>query len=251
MSVFLSTEIRSTGCWRTCLRKSSRRSSYAEKRVAARLKRSCVRSLLNEVAAAAHVTQEHVADAGGQGVVERGVLNWEWTQAILKAIDRHVPFASGTSIAIFTNDVYQYLKNPGIRDVIDDGVRQAIQPDVETVVVGHSLGSVVAFNLLAREGKALRWNVPLFVTVGSPLAVQEIFKSLRPVRHPACVTKWYNAMDERDVVALYPLNKKFFGVDPAIENKTDVRNFTANRHRIAGYLADPVVARRIYDALAD
>jgi hypothetical protein len=58
----------------------------------------------------------------------------------------------------------------------------------------------------------------------------------------------------RDVVALYPLDTKSFPLDPAnpaIENKTDVRNRTANRHGIAGYLDDQEVARRIYDALTE
>jgi hypothetical protein len=50
-------------------------------------------------------------------------------------------------------------------------------------------------------------------------------------------------------VALYPLKKPYFDVDPAIENKTDVHNRTSNRHGIAGYLDDKGIASRIYDAL--
>ena len=69
------------------------------------------------------------------------------------------------------------------------------------------------------------------------------------IGHPACAEKWFNAMDDRDVVALYPLDSEHFDVDPAIENKTDVDNFTENRHSIDGYLSDPVVAKRIYEAL--
>jgi hypothetical protein len=60
-------------------------------------------------------------------------------------------------------------------------------------------------------------------------------------------------MDERDVVALYPLATSVFPLDPAqpsIENKIDVRNRTQNRHGIPGYLDDAVVARRIYDAVS-
>jgi hypothetical protein len=63
------------------------------------------------------------------------------------------------------------------------------------------------------------------------------------------VKKWFNAMDERDIVALYPLSKKYFQVTPQIENKTDVQNPTENRHGISGYLGDPEVARRIHAAL--
>jgi hypothetical protein len=93
------------------------------------------------------------------------------------------------------------------------------------------------------------------VTVGSPLAVTEIRKTLRalaPCRCPQRVGAWFNALDERDVVALYPLDASNFPLDPvnpAIENKRDVRNKTENRHGIAGYLDDAVVARRIHEAL--
>jgi hypothetical protein len=69
------------------------------------------------------------------------------------------------------------------------------------------------------------------------------------LKHPPGIGKWFNAMDQRDVVALYPLNKKNFGIDPEVENKTNVLNHTRNRHGIAGYLDDEEVAKRIHDAL--
>lgn len=208
-----------------------------------------VKAVLQETARKEGITDDDVRTALGAQVVQRGPLNWEWLQGILKVIDRHVPFGSGASVALFTRDVYQYLKNPGIRDRIEAGVRQALRPGVETVVVSHSLGTVVAYNLLRREGKQNGWVVPLFVTLGSPLGVTAIKNALKPIKHPECASKWFNAMDERDVVALYPLDSNGFGVSPAIENKTDVRNHTDNRHGIAGYLDDEVVAKKIYDSL--
>jgi pimeloyl-ACP methyl ester carboxylesterase len=160
-----------------------------------------------------------------------------------------VPGGSSASIALATNDVYQYLRNPGVRDTIESGVRTAFSTVEPTVVVSHSLGTVVAFNLLRRDGVAMGWDIPLLVTVGSPLGVKAIRAALSPVEHPPSVRHWYNAMDERDVVALYPLDRAHFDVDPAVENKVDVRNRTSNRHGISGYLDDAVVASRIYDAL--
>jgi hypothetical protein len=213
------------------------------------------RSVLEEIRQKAGISDAQLAAAAGEEVVRRGPQNWEWFQGILQAIDRYVPHGSGTSIALFTRDVYQYLKNSAIRQQIEDGVSQALTPGVETVVVSHSLGTVVAYNLLRREGHLRGWKVPLFITVGSPLAITEIRKTLKgfaPTRCPECALAWFNAMDERDVVALYPLGTAQFPLDPlnpAILNKTDVRNRTRNRHGIAGYLDDKEVAKRIYDAL--
>jgi hypothetical protein len=212
-------------------------------------------ALMEEIRQKTGITEEQIALVVGQEVVNRGPLNWEWFQGFLRAVDRFVPHGSGASIALFTHDVYQYLKNSAIRETIDTGVSAAMTEGVEAVVVSHSLGTVVAYNLLRQQGHLRGWKVPLFVTLGSPLAVSEIRKTLRsfaPTRCPECVTSWFNAMDERDVVALYSLDTSRFPLDPAnpaIENKIDVSNKTRNRHGIAGYLDDQEVARRIYDAL--
>jgi hypothetical protein len=208
-----------------------------------------MRAILDEVQEKAGLTEDMVRAQAPAEAIERGPQNWAWVQAILSALDSHVPGASGASVALFTKDVYQYLKNPGIRAPIDTGVRAAFTPGRETVVVSHSLGTVVAFNVLRNHGEAAGWTVPLFVTLGSPLAVRVIKRSVAPIGHPACAAKWFNAMDERDVVSLYPLDAEHFDISPAIENKTDVDNDTENRHGISGYLSDPVVARRIHEAL--
>jgi hypothetical protein len=220
--------------------------------------RDFVMGILTEILAEKGVTDNQVlaeaeaaleARGGSAGFVERGPLNWGWVQGILSAIDRYVPGGSGASIALFTRDVFQYLQNAGLRGVIDDGVQQALTAGGESIVVSHSLGTVVAYNLLRRKGTELGWKVPLFVTLGSPLAIGKIRKSLSPIRFPQCAGAWFNAMDPDDVVALYPLDEHHFPVEPPIENKTDVKNQTENQHGIVGYLNDQEIAKRIYDAL--
>lgn len=208
-----------------------------------------IRDVFEELREREGIDKAKLAAVVGADVVEKGPLNWEWLQGILKAVDTYVPGASGASIALATNDVYQYMKNPVIHKMINDGVRKAITPGTPTVVVSHSLGTVVAYNLLNKDPQSNEWEVPLFVTLGSPLGVKAIRKTLKPISHPSCAQKWFNAMDERDVVALYPLDKNRFDVDPSIENKKDVDNPTSNRHGISGYLADAEVAAKIYAAL--
>jgi len=215
-------------------------------------------AVLEEILETRGVTHDQVlaeaeaaaAAAGEPGtVIKRGPLNWPWVRGIIAAIDRHVPGASGNGIALATRDVFQYLKNPGVRDTIEVGVRAAMTPGVESVVVAHSLGTVVGYNLLRREGKALGWKVPAFITLGSPLGVTAIRRALTPLQHPSCVSKWRNARDKDDVVALYSLDATHFGIDPAIENSSHVVNKTSNQHGISGYLSDARVAKWIHDAL--
>jgi hypothetical protein len=188
-------------------------------------------------------------------ILRAGPANWEWVQGVLRAIDRRLPYGSGASIALVTRDVYRYLTNRTIRDEIDEGVAKALSSEREAVVVSHSLGTVVAYNVLRRRGEAGGWKVPRLVTLGSPLGVQKIRQTLQGFDRiccPPCVSSWFNAFDQRDVVALYPLDTNSFPLNPLkpeIENKDDVRNETSNRHGITGYLDDSEVARRIHAAL--
>jgi hypothetical protein len=90
------------------------------------------------------------------------------------------------------------------------------------------------------------------MTLGSPLAVTVIkqkLASIQPIVFPAGVAEWFNAMDDRDVVSLYPLDEKNFRLTPSIENDTDVHNDTPTAHGISGYLGDKEIARKIYDAV--
>jgi subtilisin family serine protease len=74
------------------------------------------------------------------------------------------------------------------------------------VVVAHSQGSLIAYDVLRRLDPA-QIEVPLFVTIGSPLGLQEVQDVLRewtggrlPV--PPCVGRWVNVADQLDPVAL-------------------------------------------------
>jgi hypothetical protein len=212
---------------------------------------SALRSeLLEEIAQAQNITAQQiaaqfatdiVARGGDAGAIERGIGNWEWVHSILKLLDR-TPLGA-TAIDAFTRDVSVYLTNDTVQQRIDDIVRAAI-PDEPCMVIAHSLGTVVAYNVL----RALPPGAPIrFVTVGSPLGIQSIKRHLAtPLVMPRRVVQWYNAMDEQDIVALYPLDRNRFGIVPAIENKTTVDNQTGEHHGIVGYLQDTDVARVCY-----
>jgi hypothetical protein len=202
--------------------------------------------MLEEMAAAMGVTRDDIAREFAGAPIQRGPANWEWVQAILRAVDR-VPGLNSKAIDTFTRDVYVYLSYPGVRARID-GIVAAAFTNEPCVVLAHSLGTVVAYNVLLARAAAP--PVQRFVTVGSPLGIRAIQRHLAtPLSSPVCVGNWFNAFDDRDVVALMALDAVRFNVTPAIENKSDVLNFTDNRHGIEGYLADPVVAAKIAEFL--
>lgn len=205
-----------------------------------------VGAVLEEARKEAAITKAELAAIGGVQVMQRGPLHWEWSQAVIRAIDRHVPGGNGAAIALAAHDVYQYLHNPGFARSIDDAVRRAMPTNEESVVVAHSLGSVAAYNLLKMEGADRGWRVSRFVTLGSPLAITAVRGALGLREFPSCVREWFNAVDERDAVAIYPLDKRNFNVEPStIANKSDVDNDSENHHSAAGYLSDRDVAEKI------
>jgi len=194
----------------------------------------------------AGITDEQVQQEFGNNTTERGAQNWAWVQAIIRAIDRNAGGVSQSTIESIMRDVYLYTTRSGVRDEIDRIVGPALN-EKPCVVIGHSLGSVVAYNILRTDRRAL--NVRAYITVGSPLAIRAIRDQLRPIGFPASVKSWYNAFDPKDVVALYPLDAANFPVNPAVENYGRVENGTDNRHGIIGYLDNADVAKHVLDAL--
>ncbi|ACQ82330.1 V8-like Glu-specific endopeptidase [Beutenbergia cavernae DSM 12333] len=213
--------------------------------------------VMREWQLAVGLSDDEVVEASDEPeVIERGFGDWPWVRAVLRAIDQHLPGGSAATIALVTHDVYRYLTDSAIRETIDDGVASAMPDGEPTIVVGHSLGSVVAYHVLRSHVKADSWDVPLLVTVGSPLAVTAIratLKRLDPIRVPDPVGSWLNARDPRDVVALYPLTADRFPLPSSsrvqITDDSTIDNVTPNRHGISGYFAAPGVAKPILDAL--
>jgi hypothetical protein len=195
----------------------------------------------------AGITDDQVNTAYGDNPKPKGPQNWEWVQAIFRALDTHAPGFSGEMLEVFTRDVYLYSTRSGVQTVINGIVAAALSDAEPAVVVGHSLGSVVGYSVLRQDTRNL--EVPLYLTLGCPLGVRPIRNQLRPLTFPTPAAAWHNAYDDRDLVALYPLDDKHFPVTPAVSNYADVENHTDNRHGIAGYLDDPEVAAKIHQAL--
>lgn len=201
--------------------------------------------MAEEMRVQAGVTAADVDAEYGTNPKPKGPQNWEWVQAILRALDKKRGFTQAM-LENFMRDVYLYVRRQTVRDEIDDIVRRAMTTE-PTVVVGHSLGSVVALHVMLTVKSASQF--PLYVTVGSPLAIRPIRKLFEPLAYPVALKGWYNAYDKGDVVALYALDAANFAVTPEVENYDKVDNWTKNQHGISGYLDDSVVAQRILKAL--
>ncbi len=91
-------------------------------------------------------------------------------------------------------------------------------------------------------------QVPLYVTLGSPLPLISVQSALgRPRRVPKGVDRWLNGVDRDNFVTLGKgLTAATFA--SGIDNKLDIDN-GSDAHHIARYLSDPFICKAISDAL--
>jgi hypothetical protein len=150
----------------------------------------------------------------------------------------------------FLTDVGYYLDVPSIRKlvigIVADDVRKAADQHGSVVIIAHSLGSIVGYDVF--DTLAGEVDVRMLVTAGAPLGFPVVRRALLPsaAGHAAPAAQagpvpWLNAYDVHDFVCLVHPLKDLFGGAPR-----DERTFNASDpHSIQDYLGDPDVARPI------
>lgn len=173
----------------------------------------------------------------------------KWLKAIARAIEKVSPL-KGTMALRVLGQAHAYIRNKYVHNLVNENVRPIFEDDEPTIIVSHSLGTVVSYALLREFVRNDRpRQSPLWLTLGSPLGIDVVRKGFtKPRIRPAGVSRWLNAADPEDFVALNPaLSASDFG--PDIENVDDVENGPDNPHSIAGYLSDVRVAKAIMKAI--
>jgi hypothetical protein len=113
-------------------------------------------------------------------------------------------FGVGEHLLFFGDlvQVRRYQREDELAAQARSRVREAIASDAR-LVIGHSLGSVVAYEYLCLEPDQ---NVATLVTLGSPLGLRTVQDSLRTKdadgrpAHPPGVKRWVNIRDVDDPV---------------------------------------------------
>ncbi|PRZ04151.1 hypothetical protein BCE75_11172 [Isoptericola sp. CG 20/1183] len=188
--------------------------------------------------AGAAVGPDDGADVRAEGAVTDALA--EALARVLAAIDRFVPGLSGAAVLLFARDVHRYLVDPRVRAAIDDGVADALVGDEPAVVVAHSFGSVVAYEVL-RSAAAAGAQVPLLLTLGSPLAIRAVRDALRtagPLTWPEPVDRWVAVRDPADLLALHDLDAVRFPLAGAREVEILLVDNAAPGHHAAAAVVD-------------
>jgi hypothetical protein len=171
-------------------------------------------------------------------------------QRALNALSQSRFFAGLTERLIIgcIKQVHAYLTEESVRAEIHERV-DSVVGSATAVLVGHSLGSVVAYEAAcAHPG----WDLAL-VTLGCPLGIRNlVFDRLRPPpeggrgHFPVGAATWTNIADTGDVVALVKRLAPVFGdrvQDLLVDNGSKA-------HDVSPYLTAVPTGRAIAEGLA-
>ena len=164
----------------------------------------------------------YVADALVRGASAEALpLRPEVRVAILRTLVKHTFL-----------DAYAYFFG-GTGDLMRERVHESLDAvHGPAVVVAHGLGALIAHDVLREQAR----DVPLLITAGSPLGVQEIQALIpHPLRVPDGVSAWRNVADARDLVALDPtIRPEYLPADRVRDFL--VLNDSTHHHDVRNYL---------------
>ena len=158
----------------------------------------------------------------------------------------------------FLRDVAAYFYDDRKKQEMRDRLTQVLIPQSSPyVLIAHSLGTVISYDVLSGvTNQDVR--VPLFVTLGSPLGIQEVQDNIvHPLKEPVPVSDWRNFFDRLDPVALdqtlagdfQPRANSQHILDDVVVNPDSLRFVGFNPHSGTGYLSTNAVQSIVRNVL--
>jgi len=203
----------------------------------------------------------------------RDAHSWNiWLSRLLLTLGDHIPLLIRMlpeELRSTASEIDRYFNNSDgvarkIRDLLKRKLRPMIEQREDVLLIGHSLGSVIAYDALwelsHRDG--VKGKVD-FLTLGSPMGLHYIQRRLLGMNdhgkksYPDLIRHWINFSAEGDVTALNQNLKESFqpmlelGLAESIEDHCHgIYNFFRNDeglncHRSYGYLVSPAVGNVI------
>ncbi len=188
---------------------------------------------------------DFLRDIGGE-VIGAGIDAFESLTGVLSTL-------AGQVIKELQADLHSYYTDQASRDAIQQRLIDKIvqYQNHEIILISHSMGSIVAYDVLRRMGKDIQFNgifVEHFVTLGSPLGFAPVKSRIfdqnnGQLRTPSIVSQsWSNFADGRDIVTLDTRLSDDFAENSQGIKVVDDRvacDYPDNPHKSYGYLRTP------------
>jgi len=193
-----------------------------------------------------------------------------WLFGVADALPFLIPRVATDEVEVHLRDFNSYVRNRGgisesAREMLKSAIREASRSARPVLLIGHSMGSVIAYDALwqmAREERS-EARIDLFLTTGSPLGQKIVQRHLFGVtesgerRYPDNIGRWVNIAAVGELTAIDRVLKNDFSEMLAmglVESIEDIDSFNyyhmhgaLNVHVEYGYLVNDVTARVISD----
>jgi hypothetical protein len=206
------------------------------------------------------VTEKDIVEASSPG--KRFM---RWVYGVGDMFPFLIPHLASERVELHLRDLRRYVKNRnGIgdhtREMLKMPLRAAWESQRPLLLIGHSMGSVIAYDALWEMSHDGRDDLclELLLTMGSPLGQNYLQRRIRGhdrtgrERFPSNVQRWVNLAAVGDMTAIDPLLRNDFGemielgLVEAIEDIEIFNHFRQdgelNEHAEYGYLVNKVTA---------
>jgi hypothetical protein len=152
-------------------------------------------------------------------------------------------------LGVKLDDLAVYYDAADIRRTMRSRVSELVEnnKDKRIMLIAHSMGSIIAYDVMRGYDESQAVKIEHFVTVGSPLGLPLVRYKVREefgvARIPRAVRHWTNIADPEDRVALdcnltdeYRTSDGVRVEDILVHNEYVNRTGKANSHKIYGYL---------------
>ena len=156
----------------------------------------------------------------------------------------------------FIKDTAAYFFDPVQKKAMQDRLIDVLDQhaDKPVVLIAHSQGTIIAYDVLrklnGRTPSGHKLRIPLLVTLGSPLGIDEVQRKLtQPLQVPSGVAAWANFADLLDPVALDKSLAGEFRGDVSIRDSLIRNPVFGNPHSAVGYLSTSPVHSAVFCVL--
>lgn len=199
--------------------------------------------------------------------------HYKLTRLMYQVVD-YFPFLLKLMTGILkstADEVRRYFKNEndiasGLRELLKEQLRPLMAKEEKVLLVGHSLGSVIAYDTLWELSHLENLGGKVdFLTLGSPLGMSYVQhrmagnKYTGRKRYPTNIRHWINISAQGDITALdrvfaddFSEMKELGLIESITDHCEGIYNFFRNEdglncHRSYGYLVNPAVGKVIAD----
>ncbi len=181
-----------------------------------------------------------------------------------------IPLLPDPKVKATIGETIRYFENREgaaelVRRPLEGLFREFCALDVPIMIIGHSLGSVIAYDALWKlsHEEPAGCRVDLFLTIGTPLGTRFVQKRILghdaagKMRFPTNIRRWHNITAVGDLTAFDPVVRDDFRdmmrlglIEDIRDNEAPVYNHFRtdeglNVHRSYGYLVNPAVGEVI------